>query len=556
MTWSHRAAGIRRLLTVLLAALIVALTAFAALPVAGKPADTPDGGNGGNGDGNGGKPAASEPAPADTSTTTTTAEEPAASTGATSTATDTISVTEPVEEDVTEAQTAVETVASVIGVDELPVTTAGRTTTREDATHLRVTIGTSSDWTTVKYSAGTVVAQQPRDHTNVGTFNTLGDGWKLVPAPGTTASVTVDLVLRDTAGTSTFTITTAKGYEGVTRVLIDNVNGDPVRVLDHQNSSRTEPFTGRSDVGRDTLFAGELALTKADARKLVLAFYYPWYGHATYGSAKMSDRPVDQRSVWDPAGVLSMTQQARANGVDGFIVSWAGAENDGSAFDLALRAAEATSGVVSGYLEVNRAVPDGAEMADPVLVEQWLRELLGRSSSPAFLHHDGAPAVFVWDTRRLTVDQWNAIHARLLADGLDVALISDWNYPDGPFRGWHSYSPFGSFEERLEVANRRSLELRAPAVVGGDTDIYAATVVPGFDDHLYRDGNPVIERGENGERYLDTWKAALAADPDWILVNSWNEWYEGTSIEPGVAAGDLSLRQTAAYVERWREAAE
>ena len=63
--------------------------------------------------------------------------------------------------------------------------------------------------------------------------------------------------------------------------------------------------------------------------------------------------------------------------------------------------------------------------------------------------------------------------------------------------------------------------------------------------------NPIVPRGLNGERYAATWDAALAAQPDWVLITSWNEWFEGTSVEPSVEYGDLALQQTAAQAARF-----
>jgi len=63
-----------------------------------------------------------------------------------------------------------------------------------------------------------------------------------------------------------------------------------------------------------------------------------------------------------------------------------------------------------------------------------------------------------------------------------------------------------------------------------------------------------VDRGPAGERYQATWDAALASDPDWILVTSWNEWYEGTAVEPSVRFGDLALRQTADNAAAWKAA--
>jgi len=77
--------------------------------------------------------------------------------------------------------------------------------------------------------------------------------------------------------------------------------------------------------------------------------------------------------------------------------------------------------------------------------------------------------------------------------------------------------------------------------------LFVGTVQPGFDDRRLRgDANPVIDRN-GGARYDQTWAAALAGSPDWIVVTSWNEWFEDTQIEPGVETGSGALDQTATW---------
>ena len=43
------------------------------------------------------------------------------------------------------------------------------------------------------------------------------------------------------------------------------------------------------------------------------------------------------------------------------------------------------------------------------------------------------------------------------------------------------------------------------------------------------------------------WRAAIAAVPDWVLLTSWNEWHEGSEIEPSVEYGSRILDETAAF---------
>jgi hypothetical protein len=54
-----------------------------------------------------------------------------------------------------------------------------------------------------------------------------------------------------------------------------------------------------------------------------------------------------------------------------------------------------------------------------------------------------------------------------------------------------------------------------------------------------------------GATYRTSWEAALASQPDWITISTFNEWYEGGMIEPSVSFGDLYLRLTRQYARAW-----
>lgn len=74
----------------------------------------------------------------------------------------------------------------------------------------------------------------------------------------------------------------------------------------------------------------------------------------------------------------------------------------------------------------------------------------------------------------------------------------------------------------------------------------AVTIVPGYNDTQI--GRPYafdLDR-RGGELYREMWKAAKASGAPWILITSFNEWHEGTEIEPSAELGDLYLRITKA----------
>lgn len=425
--------------------------------------------------------------------------------------------------------------------------------------HLRVTLTTNSDWARLRLTPGRVMAAHSSRVVGRGTVHLLGDGIGLARVRRQ-ARVTTDLVLSETSGASSFSLTIDKGFIGAAQVRVMNLNGSsPLKVANVTDvvhnpgdpSNRLVISLSHAKVFGST----PLSLPHADKRKLVLAFYYPWF--ADYTMSTLADAPAEPRSVWDAAGVESMTQQAKQNGVNGFIVSWHG-NADSSAFDLALRAAERQRQVISPYLETPGATSHRSPTyADPFTVYVWLKQALARRTSSAFLKaSDGVPVVFVYEMEALKPAQWAAVVRALAGDGVHVHLVGD--DADASYLslewGVHRYSTLDGVAALTDWSRNTALAARAGAVVSPSSRprLYAATVSPGFDDQALR-GNlhPVFPRGD-GARYDATWSAALAGDPDWVLVSTWNEWFEDSQIEPGRVTGSGALQQTANHAQRWR----
>lgn len=78
--------------------------------------------------------------------------------------------------------------------------------------------------------------------------------------------------------------------------------------------------------------------------------------------------------------------------------------------------------------------------------------------------------------------------------------------------------------------------------------LFTATVIPGYDDTVVRKFG-FRRRREDGKYYEKIWKIALESSPDWILITSFNEWHEGSEIEPSKEYGDKYLKITAKFAD-------
>lgn len=63
--------------------------------------------------------------------------------------------------------------------------------------------------------------------------------------------------------------------------------------------------------------------------------------------------------------------------------------------------------------------------------------------------------------------------------------------------------------------------------------LFVPSVGPGYNDEKIRPWNAHNTRGREGTRYFDRmWEAAFASGFDALSITSWNEWGEGTQVEP------------------------
>jgi uncharacterized protein YraI len=286
---------------------------------------------------------------------------------------------------------------------------------------------------------------------------------------------------------------------------------------------------------------------------LVLAFYYAWYDLNTWQSGTVPDVPQELYASRDTASMARQVDQAKGAGIDAFIVSWYGPQtkdnqtetNLGQLLDIA--AARGFSAAVD-FETQGPFFPDKTSVIDAL---QYL--LTTHAEHPAYLRYQGKPVVFFWRQQRFSVAEWQEIRAAVdpnhqaiwIAEGIDI------NYQD-VFDGHHLYSIAWSPDVKHTLRDWASRVRRYEDQHGTDR-LWVATVMPGYDDTGTTRSDAFSVDRRQGDYYRETWTAARESTPDWVIITSFNEWVEGTAIEPGTQSGDLYLnitREEAALYKR------
>jgi glycoprotein endo-alpha-1,2-mannosidase len=275
----------------------------------------------------------------------------------------------------------------------------------------------------------------------------------------------------------------------------------------------------------------------------VSAFYYPWYGTSaddgTYQHwAQLGHTPPnDIASSYYPARGLYSSSDAivvgeqmseiRDAGIDEIAVSWWG---KGSPEDSRL------AGVVA------------AARADGISVAAHLEPYVDRSvastvSDLAYLRTYGITTFYVYRPFDFPVAQWAAAKTALHAGGVTLfgqtALVGA--AAAAGFDGIYTYDivTYGAGMFRRLCAEARARHL-----------LCAPSVGPGYDARR-GSGDPRIKQRRQGATYDSMWKMAIASGADRVTITSFNEWHEGTQIEPAAPAGRHGTYRYLSYNGAW-----
>jgi hypothetical protein len=259
---------------------------------------------------------------------------------------------------------------------------------------------------------------------------------------------------------------------------------------------------------------------------VVSAFYYPWFGSqedggyehwAQNGHAPPTDIASSYYPAYGPysssnaAVIATQLNEVVHAGIDELAVSWwgRGSTEDKVLPDL-LAAASGTGVQVAVHLE-----PYAGRTVASVLADA------------AYLRSLGIRTLYVYQPfAGIAPSDWAAANDELRADGMttfaQTALVGQ--AAAGRFSGVYTYDivTYGA-----RVLGRLCGEAHALRL------LCAPSVGPGYDARRAI-GDARVKPRRHGLTYDAMWHAAITAGADRVTITSFNEWQEGTQIEPAI----------------------
>ncbi|MDO8669842.1 MAG: endo-1,3-alpha-glucanase family glycosylhydrolase, partial [Dehalococcoidia bacterium] len=305
-----------------------------------------------------------------------------------------------------------------------------------------------------------------------------------------------------------------------------------------------------------TAISARAEVRQAATDKLVLAYYYPWFDLNTWFPSIVSDMPTVKYVSADRNTIARHISQARASGIDAFISAWLGRGNQtDSNLAALLSLSQGTDFRASIVFETNSPF-FGSQQA---IVDGLRYVITTHGSSPNFLKFGGKPVIFFWSLKSVPtapgqtpLQAWASIRQQVdpgksaiwIAEGTDISYQS-------VFDGHHLYSVAWSTDVNYTL-NDWSKRITNYNAQNGTSKLWVATVMPGYNDMGTGRSDAFIRSREDGGFYNATFTAAINSQPDWIVITSWNEWVEGTQIEPSVSFGDKYLTLTKQFSDRYK----
>ncbi|HWD07805.1 MAG TPA: hypothetical protein VHA57_01800, partial [Actinomycetota bacterium] len=265
-------------------------------------------------------------------------------------------------------------------------------------------------------------------------------------------------------------------------------------------------------------------------------FFYPWYGTPSSTASGIwmhwdqggHTPPYDIGSSFYPSlGAYSSTDTATVNtqmqeianaGINQIIVSWWG---QGNYTDEALSVIQP---IAANYgLDVAVHLEPYAPRSVPSVINDI-----------SYLQGKGITEFYVYNADNSSEGMDPASWAQVRAVFPNITLFANGSPGDAKDGNLANFAVAGGFDGiyTYDPVNFSGAEFpHICASARADGLLCAPSVAPGF-DATRATSNPTVVDRQNGARYDSMWAEAIAAAPNLITITSFNEWHEGSQIEP------------------------
>lgn len=253
----------------------------------------------------------------------------------------------------------------------------------------------------------------------------------------------------------------------------------------------------------------------------VAIFYYPWYsnpardGNWAHWYVQRDGQPVLSTPYYPRRGLYSSSSpkvvaahmaEIRAAGIDTVVVSWWGL-GSAEAYRLSLVADAARRHRLNVAIHLE---PYGS------------RTPAGTAEDIARLQAEGYRDFYVYDAERDPASDW----AEALSGVAGVRVFGHARLVGrAKASGFHGIYTYDVLTWRASAFRRLCTQARRAGL------LCAPSVGPGFDARLATSLEAVRPR-RRGATYDVMWKQAIESKADLVTITSYNEWQEGTQIEP------------------------
>ena len=172
---------------------------------------------------------------------------------------------------------------------------------------------------------------------------------------------------------------------------------------------------------------------------------------------------------------------------------------------------------------------------------QYILDNYGNHNS--FYRFNGKPLFYVYDSYHIEAKDWATIlsikgEKTIRGTDLDSYVIGLWVHKEeedyfinGNFDGIYTYFASNGFTYGSSSKNWDYLSKWAVK----NKKLFIPCVGPGYSDSRIRPWNTQNFKSRNEGKYYDSmFESAIASNPNIIGITSFNEWHEGTQIEPAI----------------------